>query len=485
MDKDEIARIVAEVLQRVENGGGVGSIPGGQSATGGSRAGAPAGSVVFSDLESATAASARAQAEFQGLGLKAREKILDAMRRAAIENAEPLARMAAEETGMGRAEDKVKKNLLAATRTPGTECLRAGAFTGDDGLTLVEFAPFGIVGAVTPSTNPTSTVINNALSILAAGNSVIFAPHPASVRCSRETMRVLDAAIRAAGGPAGLIATIDPPSQENARAVLAHPKVRLNLVTGGPAIVQAAMSIGKACKTIAAGPGNPPVVVDETADPVKAAADVISGASFDNGVLCTAEKETIVTQAARAGFLEAMRRDRRAFELDRPRMDAVTKLVIVEGGVGCKEPRLNRKFVGKDAAVIAAGIGLRVPPETRLLWGEVPNDHPFVWTEQLMPVMPVTAVRGVDEAIELAYRAEGDNHHTAMMHSMHIGNLTKMGRRMAASIYVKNGPSYYGLGMGEGYATLSIGTPTGDGLTSARSFVRILHCCMVGHGRIV
>jgi len=477
MDKGEIAGIVAEVLKRLEDRG-----LGGAAAVA-PAAGAP-GQFVFSDLDQAAETASRAQAIFQDLGLEKRRRIIDAMRKAGIDNAEPLARMAREETGMGRYEDKIQKNLLVSAKTPGVECLQAAAYTGDEGLTLVEYAPFGLVGAVTPSTNPTSTVLNNSISILAAGNAVLFAPHPAAVKCSRETMRLLNEAIVAAGGPHGLIVTVDPPSQENAKAVLAHPKVRLNLVTGGPAIVNVAMTIGKACKTIAAGPGNPPVVVDETAKLPKAAQDVISGASFDNGVLCTAEKEVIVVEAAKARFLEAMRGDPRAFELNPSQMEALTKEAIVEGGVGCKEPRLNRKFVGKDAAVIAGMMGIQVPSETRLLWADVPNDHPYVWTEQLMPVLPVTSVPDVESAIELAYRVEGDNHHSAMMHSMDVGNLTRMGRKMACSIYVKNAPSFYGLGMGEGYASVSIGTPTGDGLTKATHFVRPLHCTLVGYFRI-
>jgi len=480
MQKEEIAEIVSEVLKRLDADG-----PAGADGVGvpDRRFSGSSSDFVFSDLEQAVSVCGRAQEVFQELGLEQRDRIIGAMRKAAVENAQALARMAREETGMGRYEDKIQKNLLAATKTPGVECLRAEAYTGDKGLTLVEYAPFGIVGAVTPSTNPTSTVINNAISILAAGNGVVFAPHPASKKCSREAMRVLNEAIVSAGGPSGLIVTIDPPSQDNARAVLAHPKVRVNIVTGGPAIVKVAMTIGKACKTIAAGPGNPPVVVDETADIGKAAADVISGASFDNGVLCTAEKEVLVVSAIRDRFLEALRRDPRAYELTAAQMDALAKVAIIEGGVGCREPKLNRDFVGKDAAVIAKGIGLSIPAEKRLLWGFVPNDHPYVWTEQLMPVLPVTEVPDVDAAIELAYKVEGE-HHTAVMHSRDIEHLTRMGRRMACSIYVKNAPSFYGLGMGEGYATLSIGTPTGDGLTKATHFVRPLHCCLVGYGRI-
>jgi len=248
--------------------------------------------------------------------------------------------------------------------------------------------------------------------------------------------------------------------------------------------VKVAMTTGKICKTIAAGPGNPPVVVDETAIFPKCAEDIIFGASFDNNVLCIAEKEVIVVESARIRFLESMRQDTRAFELSVSQMDDLARLVIIESGKDCKDPVMNRDYVGRDAAVIAKGIGLDVPASIRLLWGEVPNDHPFIWTEQLMPVLPVTSSRDVDSAIELAYHAEACNHHSAAMYSTNIDNLTRMGRRMQCSVFVKNAPTLYGLGMGEGYASMSIGTPTGDGITKPSHFVRPLHCCLVGYFRI-
>ncbi len=441
-------------------------------------------SVVFPTIDAAVTAAERAQREFQALGLEPRRKIIEAMRRAATENAERLARLAHQETGMGRWEHKLQKNLVVASKTPGVEDLEAKAYTGDKGLTLVEYAPFGVVAAVTPSTNPTATVINNSISILSAGNAVVFSPHPAARACSQEAMRVLDRAIVEAGGPPGLITTVDPPSQETTRALLADPRIKLNMVTGGPAIVKIAMTAGKTCKTIAAGPGNPPVVVDETAVFPKCAQDIITGASFDNCVLCTGEKEVIVTAAARERFLDSMRRDPRAYELSSDQMDRLAKVIIVEGGKGCKEPRLNRDFIGKNAAVIARAIGLEIPDSILLLWGLVGNEHPFIWTEQLMPVLPVTTAPDVDAAIELAYAAEGGNHHTASMHSLSVDHLTRMARRMQCSIFVKNAPNICGLGLGEGYASMSIGTPTGDGLTKASHFARPLHCSLVGYFRI-
>lgn len=471
MQSDEIARIVAEVLKKLD-------VEGAPSAS------SSGDSVLYSSVDAAVQAARSAQAVFQDQGLELRREVIRAMRKTAIANAEKLAKTAVQETGMGRWEDKVQKNLVCATKTPGVEDLVSRAYTGDKGLTLVEYAPYGVVAAITPSTNPAATIINNAISILAAGNSVVFAPHPASFKTCLETMRLLSSAAVAAGAPRALITTYDKASQENTKNLLAHPDTRVNMVTGGPAIVKVAMTVGKTCKTIAAGPGNPPVVVDETANFPKCAQDVIFGASFDNNVLCTAEKEVIVVEAAREKFLAAMRADARAFELDAAQCDALTRLVIKEGGKGCKDPVLNRDYVGKDAAVLAKGIGLAVPEGTRLLWSVVANDHALVWTEQLMPFLPVTVVRDVDAAIELAAQAEGGHRHTAAMHSTHVGNLTKMARRMQCSIYVKNAPTLFGLGLGEGYATMSIGTPTGDGLTKASHFARPLHCALVGYFRI-
>jgi len=385
---------------------------------------------------------------------------------------------------MGRAEDKTQKNILCAKRTPGVEDLHSQAYTGDIGLTLVEYAPFGVVAAVTPSNNPAATIISNTIGILAAGNSVVFAPHPAAAKVCQDVMRALSLAAISAGAPAGLITTVAPISREATKSLLSHPGISLNMVTGGSAIVKVAMSTGKICKTIAAGPGNPPVVVDETAIFPNCIEDIIFGASFDNNVLCIAEKEVIVVETAKIRFMESMRKDKRAYELSESQMDDLAKLVFKKGDKGSNTTVVNRDFVGRDASIIAEGIGLEVPSTTRLLWGVVSNDHPFIMTEQLMPVLPVTFVKDVESAIELAYSAEAHNHHSAAMYSTNIGNLTRMGRRMQCSVYVKNAATLYGLGWGEGYASMSIGTPTGDGITKPSHFVRPLHCCLVGYFRI-
>ena len=367
MHGEEIARIVSDVLKRLEKSDGVSPsavVERPEPARPAAAVSASGDAVLYSSVDAAVQAARAAQSLFQEQGLEIRRAVIEAMRKTAISDSGSLARMAQEETGLGRWEDKVQKNLVCAPRTPGVEDLTSRAYTGDKGLTLVEYAPYGVVAAITPSTNPAATIINNAISIIAAGNAVVFAPHPASFKTCLAAMRALSAAAVAAGAPRGLITTCDKPSQDNTRALLAHPDVHVNMVTGGPAIVKVAMTVGKTCKTIAAGPGNPPVVVDETAVFPKCAEDIIFGASFDNNVLCTAEKEIIVVEAAKARFLDAMRKDRRAFELNASQTEALTKLVIKEGGKGCKDPVLNRDFVGKDASVLAKGIHL-MRPEAR------------------------------------------------------------------------------------------------------------------------
>ncbi|MGM0442018.1 MAG: aldehyde dehydrogenase family protein [Elusimicrobiota bacterium] len=472
IDKQQVSKIVREVVSKIEQGDSpaVSSI---------SSAGS---SYLFDTMERAISKAKEAQARFADMGLKLRRKVISEMRKAARENAESLARSARDETGMGRYPDKIKKNMLGADKTPGVEDLSPVTYTGDDGMTLVEKAPFGVIGAVTPSTNPTSTVINNSISILAAGNAVVFAPHPAAKKCSQEAINILNEAVVKAGGPGGLITAMSEPTLEGAQVLFSHPDIRVLLVTGGPAVVAKAMESNK--KVIAAGPGNPPAVIDSTADIDRAVDSIIKGGSFDNGILCTAEKEVLATDRAAGAVIDRFRSDSRIYELDSQQMDRLADIVIEESGKGGCEGAMNREYVGKNASYIAQAIGLDIPRDTRFLWGEVDKNHDLMWTEQLMPVMPVARTGNIQQTIDLAVEMEGGNGHTAIMHSLNVENLTKMARKAACSIFVKNGPSYMGLGMGQGYATMSIATPTGDGLVKASHFTRPLRCVLVDNFRI-
>ncbi len=480
MNPEEIRRIAESIADRLAGGGGVSANAPAPLAT---AAPSPSADGIFANVDDAIKAARAGFIALSALGLEQRKLIIESMRVEMRRQAEPLARMANEETGLGRFEDKVQKNLLVTNKTPGTEDLSPIAHSGDDGFALIEPAPFGVIGAITPVTNPPSTIICNSIAMVAAGNAVTFNPAPGAKRVSAETIRCLNRAIVAAGGPANVLTAVAEPTIESATALMKHPLTRLIVVTGGPGVVQAAMNSGK--RAICGGPGNPPAVVDPTADIDKAGRDIVLGHSFDNNVICVDEKEVICVDSVADSLKAAMKRNG-AVELkatDIPRLEKV----IFEKNAG---PRghavVNRKFVGKNASLILQELGIPGGPEVRCILIDVPNDHPLVWTEQMMPVLPLTRVRTVDEAIDLAVEAEGGCFHTATMHSHDIAALSRMARRCNCSIFVKNGRAIAGLGAdGEGYTSFTIASPTGEGLTTARSFSRWRRCTMVDHFRIV
>jgi acyl-CoA reductase-like NAD-dependent aldehyde dehydrogenase len=384
---------------------------------------------------------------------------------------------------MGRVDDKINKNLLAADMTPGVEDLNPAAYSDDHGLTLTENAPYGVIGAIAPSTNPTETIINNGISMLAAGNVVVFNPHPAAKAVSVLTVGILNSAIADAGGPEALLFSVNEPTISSAQMLMKHPMISLLTVTGGPAVVKQARMSGK--KVIAAGPGNPPAVVDETADIPKAARDIVAGAGFDNNVVCICEKEVIAVRQI-ADRLKAEMKKCGAWELDSEQTAAVTRLVIDKPGRKGDEGAVNKKYVGKDASFIAAEIGLTVPPETRILLCEVDESHPLLWTEQLMPVIPMVRVDDTDRAIDFAVEVEHGFRHSASMHSTNIDKLSRMARVINCSLFVKNGSMFNGMGFGgAGYTSFTIASPTGEGFTRARHFTRERRCVLVDNFRIV
>ncbi len=438
---------------------------------------------IFADVDSAVGAAEAAQRELMGMTLAKRNEMVAAIRQIVAANYENLSRMAHEETGLGRVEDKIRKNRLVNEKTPGTEDLLPLARSGDRGLVLTEPAPFGVIAAITPITNPTSTIICNTIGMVAAGNGVVFNVHPGARRVSVFCVNLINRAILKAGGPANLVTTIAEPTIESAQSLMRHEGVRLIVVTGGPGVVKEALKSGK--RAICAGPGNPPSVVDETADLDQAGRDIILGASLDNNVICTDEKTTIVVDSAADGLLASMRRHH-AVVLTPSQARQMERLIFTENRGPGRRSVVNRELIGKNAGVILGQIGIQADDSVRLAVMEVPNDHPLVWTEQMMPVMPVTRVRNADEGIDLAVRSEQEMRHTASMHSKNLDNLSKMARVMNCSIFVKNGPNYAGLGEGgEGHCSFTISSPTGEGLTRARDFSRYRRCTLVDHFRIV
>ncbi|MGE5048798.1 MAG: aldehyde dehydrogenase, partial [Deltaproteobacteria bacterium] len=379
--------------------------------------------------------------------------------------------------GLGRVEHKRIKNRVAIEKTPGAEILETLAFSGDDGLTLHERAPFGTLLSVTPSTNPTETVINNAISMIAAGNTVVFNPHPAASRISRAVIGWMNEAIAANGGPADVVACIAEPTIGSAQALMRHPGIAAVVVTGGGAVVKEAMGCGK--RAICAGPGNPPVVVDETADIAQAGRDVVLGAGMDNNVICIVEKELFVVRSVAEALKREMLRHG-AFEVHGPDLSRLEKAIVTRDG------HVNREWVGKDARRIAQAAGIRVEGDPAILLAEVESTHPFVQLEMLMPVLPMVRVQDVGVAIREAVKAEHGYFHTAVMHSRSIDNLHEMARAVNTTLFVKNAPSYAGLGVGgEGYTAWTIAGASGDGLTTARTFTRERRCTLKDKFRIV
>ena len=475
LDERTIGSIVEEVLKKLRTQGlGVPSSP--SSSLSGKRG-------AFGSIETAIDEAEKAQRGLVDLPLEARGRMIEAMRLAACEHAEELSRMALEETGLGRLEDKVKKYLLAATRTPGVEDLKPDAVSGDHGLTILERAPYGLIGSITPSTNPSETVINNAIGMVAGGNSVVFNPHPSARLTTLRTIELLNSAIQSEGGPPNVLASIEEPSIESAQALMKHPKVRLLVVTGGGAVVREAMKSGK--KVIAAGPGNPPVVVDETADLDSAGRHIVDGASLDNNIVCICEKEVLAV-AAITDQLKRKMADNGAVEIKGGDIDRLRALIIKEDRGPSRHAVTNREFVGKDASHFLRAIGVKSETQARLIICETPLSHAFVWTELLMPVLPVVRVGDVDQGIRAAKEVEQGFGHSAMMHSTNITKLSQMARSIETTIFVKNGPCYAGLGFGgEGYTSFTIASPTGEGLTSARTFTRMRKCVLVDYFRIV
>ena len=439
---------------------------------------------IFPDVGAAVAAATTAFRQLDLLPLARREDIIRHMRQAARDHAQVLAYEAWQETGMGRYEDKIEKNLLVADKTPGPEILQPIAWTGDRGLTLTERAPYGVIASITPSTNPTSTIINNAIGMVSAGNAVVFNPHPMAKMVSAHTVAVLNEAIRQAGGPLNLVTCAAEPTIESAQALMQHPGVRLVVVTGGGAVVREAMRSGK--KAICAGPGNPPVIVDETANLDQAARDIVKGASFDNNVICTDEKEIIVVEAV-ADQLKAALKTRGAVEITSWQLNRLLKVIFHQDRGPGEHSVVNKDWIGQNAGRILKEIGIDAGREVRLVLAEVDNPrHQLVWTEQLMPVIPLVRVRSADEAIDLAIEAEHSYRHTATMHSKNLDNLSRMAREFGGSIFVKNGPNLAGLGYGgEGFTSFSIATPTGEGMTTARDFTRVRRCTLVDSFSIV
>ena len=472
LEPGRVESIVSEVLERL-------AAP--EGARAGASAGAPLG--IHPDLDHGVKAAREAFAAYDRTPLETRRRIVAAIRETLLANLRVISEVAVEETGLGRVDDKMIKNRLVAEKTPGPEDLEPRTWTGDHGMTLLERAPYGVISVITPVTNPSETVINNGISMIAGGNTALFCPHPNARRVSNLTIDLMNRAARRAGAELPLLHSVDHPTLEVAQALLRVPGIRLNVVTGGPGVVKEALASGK--KAITAGPGNPPAVVDETADLEKAARDILFGASLDNNIICTDEKEVVAVGLIADRLKEAFARAG-AVVLAPYQTEKLRGLLLEKENGPRRHAIINRRYVGRNVDVILRDAGIPCDPSRRLALCEVDNDHPFMWTELMMPVLPLTRVPTVDDAIDYAIAVEHGFRHTASMHSRNIDKLSKMARACDCSIFVKNGPNAAGLGWGgEGPTSFTIASPSGEGMTTARSFTRVRRCTLVDHFRIV
>jgi aldehyde dehydrogenase len=474
---DELIRgVVAQVLERMRTGQ---AIP--AAGTNGKTNGRPRQRGVFGDVESAVAAAAKAQHDFEARGLDDRRKAVACVRRICSEQAEELGREELEETKIGRLPHKIEKLKVIADRIPGVEFLKTEAFSGENGVSLQEYAPFGVIGVITPVTHSLPTLACNAINMLAAGNSLVCNPHPSGAHIACKGVHLFNQAIVEAIGIDNLLTIVETPTLETAQAIFDHREVRMLCVTGGPAVGRAALRSPK--RAIVAGPGNPPVVVDETADLDRAARSIVEGGAYDNNLLCIGEKEVFAVAPIFDELMAAMTRYR-AVRFDAGQIDALTKAAFVKDDKG--HAVVNKDLIGQDAAVLAERAGAKVPADTELLFGETDESHPFVDVEQMMPFVPFVRVPDVDTAIALAKKYEHGFKHTSVIHSRNVDTITRMGREMDTTLFVQNGPSTAGLGSGgEGYLSFSIATPTGEGVTTPLTFTRQRRSTTVGALRIL
>ena len=425
---------------------------------------------VFADMNEAIEAAKKAQKEVHRMSMDQREQIISNIRKKTKENAELMARMGVEETGMGNVPHKILKHVLVAEKTPGTEDITTTAWSGDRGLTLVEMGPFGVIGAITPCTNPSETVICNTMGMLAGGNTVVFNPHPAAVKTSQFAVNLLNEASIEAGGPDNIACTVMKPTLESSNVMMSHKDIQLIAATGGPGVVTAVLSSGR--RGIGAGAGNPPAIVDDTADIRKAAEDIINGCTFDNNLPCIAEKEVVAVESVVSELMHYMVSEQGCYHASPEEVKKLEETVLTPKG-------LNRKCVGRDAKTLLGMIGVTVPDNIRCIIFEGEKEDKLIAEELMMPILGIVRAKDFEDAVEKAVWLEHGNRHSAHIHSKNVDHITTYAKALDTAILVKNAPSYAALGFGgEGYCTFTIASRTGEGLTSASTFTKRRRCVM-------
>ncbi len=454
MSEDLIRNVVQQVLSQMG------------SAVSNGATSKPSSLGVYPSADAAVIASQAAFEKYRTRPLSDRAKAIELIKKICVENAEELGKKELDETKIGRLDHKIAKLALSIPAIPGVEFLKTDIHTGDLGAWLTDYAPFGVIGAITPVTHSLPTLAANAIAMLAGGNTVVFNAHPGGAKIAAEGVRRFNKAIRDAIGLDDLLTIIHPPTLESAAALFDHRSVKLLVVTGGPAVARAALASKK--RAVVAGPGNPPVVVDATACLTNAAESIVFGASFDNNLLCIGEKQVFAVSEIFDKLMDVMS-TKGGFRLNHSQIENLSRAAFVKGDDG--KLHVNKDLVGMDPDVLGRHAGVEVPKGTQLLYGETGDNHPFVDIEQMMPFVPFVRVPNVDRAIELAKLSEHGYGHTAVLHSRDTSIMTKMGKIMDCTIFVINGPSTQSLG-GPAPTSFSIAGPTGEGVTTPLTFLR-------------
>ncbi|UCE56382.1 MAG: aldehyde dehydrogenase [Desulfobacterales bacterium] len=430
---------------------------------------------IFQDIKTCVQAAVAAQRQLLALPMEVRRKIVQAIREIGQAKAQDYGCMEFEETGLGKAEDNVAK-VQSSCEVPGMEDLTPEVYAGDKGVTIIERLPVGVIASVNPITNGSPTIIFNAIMMISGGNTVVMNPHPKTKKVSASLIRDLNLAIMKAGGPPNCVCCIEDPTVPSAQQLMTDPDVNMIAVTGGHGVVAFATSTGK--RVIAGGPGNPPVVVDETADLDRAAQCIIQGAAFSNCTACASEKEIFVVDSV-AGKLKEKLKKYGAYEISADQGNELLNNIFKEVK-GPGEPGvINMDYIGRSPQVILKSIGLNIGSDIQIVILETDKGHPLVWTEQIMPVLPVVRCPDVDQAIEWALAAEQNNGHTMAIHSNSLANIRKMASRARCASFIKNGAcGLGGVGVtGEGFVSFHIAT-NGEGHTRPKMFTQIRRCVM-------
>ena len=466
MDQSTLVEsVVREVLQRLGNAG-AGKTSGGANG-------------IFKTADDAVAAASQAQKQLVKADLAVRDGICKLIKKIAVQNADAWGRMELDETKVGRLDHKIAK-LHLLTKVPGVEFIRTAAHSGDNGISLDEMAPWGVIGVVTPVTHSVPTLSANAINMIAAGNALVANAHPSGHRSAAEAVRVYNRQIMETYGIDNLICVVEPPTLESANAIFEHPDVALLVITGGPAVARAALAQKK--RAVVGGPGNPPVVIDESADLDRAARSIITGAGFDNNLLCIGEKEVFVVESVFDKMMDAMSRAG-ALRLNKEQIDQLTRKAFT-----WKDDHyaVNKELVGKSCSVLAQAAGTHCGDNVELLFGETDESNAFVPEEQMMPFVPFVRARNFEHALALAVKYEHGFGHTGIIHSNNLANITRMGQVMNTTLFAVNGPSTATLGIqGEGYPSYTIATPTGEGVTNPLTFTRFRRMAISGSLHVV